>query len=567
MKKRNLFLSLICSIILTVALATTTIIGVVSNNKKPNTNQPNVGNVSDTGNVSDPTVSVDKNADRDGSAEKPYLIYDAESFIKYVSTYGYTAIEKVLVPEMVDALDEQGNVVLDENGVAVKTEKLDENGNVVMIEKVDEEGNVVYNDSCYFELANDIDFAGVEYVTLFNQKLPFNGHLNGKNFALKNVSISVNKANVDSFLYKDADNYNRYDANIALFGKVDGAEIIDITVENISVNVADEVYTYVADGFSQAHDENSVNGIKVATVAAVAKNSTIKANVSGAIVADAYALVVNNNPVSNAAVGGVVGVAVSSTISDSNVDVDFTASCVNKVDEYSVGGIAGHAYYSTIKNMNVKLDVLTTYEQKLYIGGAFGYVVDSEFADSKISLAVAEKNARGNFGMFTNFVYTDATWVAGIAPMAKAAEEEKINISNISVNANVDIDVVYAGAVVEVTASSVAANVNFKNVIVNSNVNVLEGFGFARCLNGAAVVYEEGVVGVDENNYPYHTRIVGKIILAENQATLLASVFEKDYILNGDAASLILVVSENIYNKVVIAEEWKLERLENIVVC
>ena len=87
MKRRNLFLSLICSIMLAVALVTFTVISVVPTKDKSNKNQTSQ-NVSDTGNTGDnqkpenPDVLI--NEGRDGSEELPYVIYSAETFESFV---------------------------------------------------------------------------------------------------------------------------------------------------------------------------------------------------------------------------------------------------------------------------------------------------------------------------------------------------------------------------------------------------------------------------------------------------------------------------------------------------
>ncbi len=596
MKKRNLFLSLICSIILTVALATFTIVSVVSPKKQPNNGG---GDVSEQVSQTNPQ---DVNANRDGSSEKPYLLYDANSFVTLLQTHGYTEVKPVKVPVMVDALDENGDVILDADGNAVKTEKLekvdvldangdpilDEQGNkvqvdqVVMTDKLDENGDVVYNDTCYFELASDIDFAGVNYVTLFNQDKAFNGHLNGKGFALNNVSINVNKENLDAFAYQNNDNKGRYDANIALFGKVKDAEIIDVKLNNIAVNVADEVYDYVDGGaFYTDHNKNAMNDIKVATLAAQAENSTIKAEVSGQVNAGAYTLVLSNLPENNGVLGGLVGLAVRTTIENSKVSVKITTSGSEADASYFVGGIAGQAYYSDVKNVEVDLDVLTSYEKAIDIGGAFGYMVDVDLADARIDIDVQENKARGSFGTIGTygFDYTQASWIAGIAPRMKAAKNEVINVSNVKVYANVAIDAVYGGVVVEVDKASVAGNVNFKNVIVSSDVNTLEAFGFARYLGVATVAYDEDAFEVDANNNAYNVRLVGNVILRNTQdcgngstdptvakGSITVSAFEKTFITAGKGADLKLVVSNSIYNALLQAEKWVVNRLTVAIV-
>ena len=562
MKKRKLFLSLICSIILTVALATFTIISIVP--KKNADNTPNAGNVSE--NVSQ--ESVDINADRDGSAEKPYLIASAEDFSKYIGSYGYIEVKPVKVPEMVDSVDEAGN--------PIKVEKTDENGEVVYIDKVDEEGNVIYNDTCYFELAGDVDFAGVDYVSLFNQDKAFNGHLNGKGFALKNISINVSKDNLDSFIYKNEANKNRYDAKIAIFGAVENAEIIDIKVENIKVDVADEVYNYAASGkFFTDHEQNAMNDIKVATVAAVARDSKLQVAVSGEVKAGGYTLVLGNEPENNSVVGGVVGLAVRTTFENTTANVKFTASNNELNENYFVGGIAGQAYNVTVKGANVALEASTSYTKEISIGGMFGYVKGADVAESAVSLNVKENAARGNFRTTGNkgFDYKLSTWVAGIAPKMTASETAAVKIENVKIVSNVELDAVYAGAVVEVIGTA-----SFKNVIVNSNVDVLEAFGFARYLGTSTLAYDEETFEVDEESTAYNIKLTGKVILNNAQdsgneiegskatGSIAVSAVEKNLVVAGGAANIKIVLSDAIYNKLIYAEKKAVDRLANVVI-
>lgn len=582
MKKRNLFLSLICSIILTVALATFTIISVVSPKKDTNTTPP-AGNVSDNNqNVSDGTQNpTDKpvveqpnlNEGRDGSAEKPYYIYDAESFIEYVGSYGYVEIVPVKVPVMQDAVDEDGNVILDDAGNPVQEPKLDDEGNVVTEDKKDEEGNVIYTDSCYFELSNDIDFAGVEYTTLFNQDKPFNGHIDGKGYALKNVSINVTKDNLASFVYKNTNNKDRYDANIALFGRVESAEIVGLKLDNISVVVADDVYSYVAEGgFFKDFEQNAMNDIKVSTLAAVAKNSKLSVEVVGEIKAAAYTLVVSDEPQSNSAVGGVVGLAIGSEIADTKANVKFTASNNGLEECYFVGGIAGQAYYTKVSKSEVTFEVSTTYTNPINIGGAFGYMVDVELTDTNVNLNVKENVARGTFKNFSKYGYDHATssWVAGIATIAKAADGEIVKVENVNVVSNVELDAVYAGAVLEVSESSVAGNVTFKNVNTNSNVDVLEAFGFARYMGVATVEYDAEDFETDENNNAYNIKLTGKVILANtiDKDGTAVSIFENGFILARKGANLKVVVSEDILYRLTAMEKRIAENeIAGFVVC
>ena len=144
----------------------------------------------------DETIDYDleNESNRNGSAEYPYIIYSAENFNSLISSLGgkQRIVTTPLTEEVVDE------------------------------EVLDEEENKTY-DVNHFELVNDIDFADVEYTTLFNNDEAFIGVIDGKGYAIKNISINVNENNFEekfSFV-KDG---NRY-ARVALFGEMKGAVI------------------------------------------------------------------------------------------------------------------------------------------------------------------------------------------------------------------------------------------------------------------------------------------------------------------------------------------------------
>ena len=114
---------------------------------------------------------------------------------------------------------------------------------------------------------------------------------------------TVNEANLDKFAHSQetisvADNDDgRYNVRIGLFGSVKDAEIVNLTIDNINISVAEEVYSYIdykTNGFKADHEVKSINELIVGTVAGYAKNSTISVNVTGNIDADAYAFYIEN---------------------------------------------------------------------------------------------------------------------------------------------------------------------------------------------------------------------------------------------------------------------------------
>ncbi len=513
MKRRNLFLSLICSVILTVALATFTIVSVVkSNDKGQNDNQST--NVSTS--VSDKTPNL--NEGRDGSAELPYLIYDVESFDHYVGNYGHADVA---------------------NGEEI----------------------------CHYELADDIDFAGTSFATLFNKGNAFNGKIDGKGFALKNISINVNRDNFVDYAYKSAADSNRYNAHIAIFGAIENAEIKDVKVSGISVNVAEDVYAFVSSaGFAETYG-NAVNEITVSTVAAIAKDSIVSVEVEGVISADAYGIYAENHVQGYNAVGGVVAVANGSTISNTKVAVEFNtgAPVEGESKNYFVGGVAGYAYHTTITDTIVNFDMNATYEQAIYVGGVAGYAFDAEIENVKVELGAVELGDRKKIQSGDTINIENYTWVAGAVAIIKADASNKTALTNVTINANVDIDVVYAGVVVEVWSTATEKCVTFTDVVVASQVNVLEAFGFARDVEACEFSLTRTEVDI-ENEAVYNVKLTGKVrLIGTPSDTVVASAFIFEPC--GYAYSNVkAVVSGQIYSQLQRVEQMRLYGDKGLVV-
>ncbi len=539
MKKRNLILSLICSIILTITLVSFTIVGVLSpkNTNKPNGNQG--GNIS----IEDP-VGPQINDGRTGGAEDPYYVYDAESFMDLVSA----------------------------------------------------------NSEAYFELYNDIDFAGVDFVPMYANGTSFKGHIDGKGHSIKNVSINVTRNNLSEVIYNSSVDQNRFNAHIAMFGEIENAEIVNVNFENMNVTVDDEVYAHINNLNDLFGTENnaSLNEITVATVAGVAKNSTIRANVNAVINADAYGIYANKDVQGFNAVGGVVGVANGCTISGievvstpeaqpvegeetesteqaqpvvtikkANIDVKFVSK---NGGHYFVGGVTGYAYNTTISELNAKFDVTCKYDQVLYVGGVSGYGNTVDINNVSVELSAVEAEERFDTQGVETINEAKFTWVAGVVNVIRANNNTQLsNISNVTVKADVDVDAIYAGVVVEVRSTDKVYTVEnmfvtIEDIYVNSNVNTLQAFGIAKNVSHTKVamsnVDAEGAIN------EYDVILTGKILLKDvegEEAVASASVCVT-LGLNGDVycvfgdgydySQVRLAVSSNIFNNLKAIEKF-----------
>ena len=511
MKRRNLFLSLICSIMLAVALVTFTVISVIPTKDKSNKTQTSQ-NVSDTGNTGDteepetpenPDVLI--NEGRDGSEELPYVIYSAETFETFI-------VGKYL----------------------------DEEGKYIDYNETNEDGEFKYpelRDGLYYELDRDIDFAGIDFVTMFNKGIAFNGHINGKGFALKNISINVNKENIDSFTAKN--DAGRYEAHIGIFGEIDGAALKDVKIENINITVADEVYSYVKSGDFATEKGAALKELTIGTIAGVTKatkmvestavdgitgnvetivdvdyNTLENVEITGVIDAGAYSVYATNHVQGFNAMGGVFGVSEDALITNVKTDVQMIA---DEGKNYFIGGVAGYAYRTLVEKSTIKTDVKTSYNQALYIAGVFGYASPIVIDETSVTLNVTEiGEERFNTKGVSQIADVEFTWVAGAVVMLHAEEIEDVTlINNVNIVANVDIDGVYAGVVMDITSNAPEKVIVIQDVIVESTVKVLKANGFARRVSGAVINLTKSAVD-EVNEIEYNVKLLGEVRLNKN---------------------------------------------------
>lgn len=472
MKRRNLFLSLICSIILTIALVTVTIISVVP--KKGGTNGGQTSEQVSDGGTQQPEITI--NDDRDGSAEKPYVIYSADSFKTFV-------VDKYL----------------------------DEDGKYIDYNQVDENGELVYpllNAGLHYELDSDIDFAGQDFTTIFNKGVAFNGHIDGKGHSLKNISINVTKENlVDTYSYTED---GELVANIGIFGELDGAVIENIAFGAINVSMEEGLYSYVWSAEFKT-DNGTMNAIAVGSVAAIAKDTTIKADVDVKLDAFAYSVYVQNRADGLFAVGGMVASAENCEIVDSNVNAEIVA---NQGTKYYVGGIAGSVLNTKIANTEVKSTVTTAFDKALYIGGAVGYSIGLNMDTVEVEFAVSEI---GEERFSTKGVSSiDNTLFVSIAGAVHTinVKETAATVKNVTVKADADIDGIYAGAIMDVVNGNGTILVELTDIIVDSNVNVLKAYGFARKVVDSKITFSQTMIElVDEEEIEYNVKLTGKVRL------------------------------------------------------
>lgn len=493
MKRKNLFLSLIGSILVAVAIVTVTVVSVI----KPKTNNkdgvPGADNININNGVSDDVdiatkYDLENKFNRNGSEEYPYIIYSADNFKTLISTLGG---EKRIVT--VPVTEE----VTGEDGETKTVNLLDEYGHLVFVKVLDENGEETY-DVNHFELVNDIDFSGVAFTTLFNNGKAFIGSIDGNGFAIKNISINVNEKNFEtefSFV-KDGNRYSR----IALFGETKGAVLKDMTIDNLKVSVPSIVYSYISAAkyeIENPYAEMVVAGISAYATDTTLSNVTLNAEVDGSsyFIDDVDK---DGNYLAENAMGGVTAVAKNLTIENSTMNIKLSA---NAGGEYLVGGIAAYGTIAKVSKSSIDVEMITSYSRRLTMAGMFAYGNTLNIQDTIVRFTLKEiANAETRNAYVASLTKdgtakaSDMSTAAGLVAVLRANNDtQKTTISNVKVTSNIDFDCIYAGAILDVYSTDAfnKSLVTLSDIVVDANANVLALHGIARQLVATTVTYSE----------------------------------------------------------------------------
>ena len=508
MRRKNLFLSLICSVLVAVVMISFTVYSLVSTNPNKGKNDNSGSNVSIVGDGNiDPgdeiVINEHINELRDGSEELPYVLFSASNFVEMLSTYGgETQAKRTHQKEQVMVEDENGAIVpkYDEHGNPVYQYKVDEDGNYVYDYVLDGSGNKIYV-PYYFELGRNIDFTGVNVEPLFNNGKEFIGTIDGNGFKLKNISINVTVGEFES-KYSYSEGEYRV-AHIALFGDVKDATIKDVVIENMSVAVEESVYTFVRDVKYDA-SKGFYREIIVGTVAANAEGTVIEnVSVDANINAFAYAIYEQNKAAGYNALGGLVAVANDVEVIDSQITVDIVA---NTGLNFYVGGVAAYADGVKVEDSFIDVSVKSNYAQRLTVAGMFVKAESLRVLNSNVEFALIEKSAtsaqRAEYvsGLGDNAHNNSLGKAAGVVVFLTANNDtQKTVMNNVSIVSTVDYDCIYAGVIMDVdsTDKTNMELVKLTDVDVNSNVNVLVAYGYARQLIAATVTFTENTTAAN----------------------------------------------------------------------
>ena len=485
MKRKNLFLSLISSVLVAVAIITVTIVSVIKPNTKPNGDKGNQGdNISIV--TDDEKYDIENNFNRNGSEEYPYIIYSADSFKNLISKFG--GENRVITKPATE--------IVEIDGVQTEVLKKDSEGHLIFERVLDAEGKETYG-VYNFEFARDVDFSETEYVTLFNAGKPFIGNIDAKGFALKNVSIGVTTENLmTKFSFINA---NKRYARIALFGEIEGSVIKNMKVESLNVSVASDVFAYINDA-QYAYADGQFAELVVAGIAGVARNATISSvSLDARISGSSYALKNEGNALlADNAMGGVVAVAENLTVDGSKVSVSISA---NAGSEYLIGGVAAYGRIAKVSNSEIAVAIDASYSQRLTMAGMFAYARTLEATDCSVNFVLNETASQEARNAYVNELTNGNTTLAQAGKMSTAAgiacvirannSTQKTVISNVTVKSNVDFDCIFAGAILDTYSTSPTTKdlITLTDIIVDANAKVLALHGFARQLVATTVSY------------------------------------------------------------------------------
>lgn len=499
MKKRNLILSLVCSIALTVALVVFTVVTIV----------PKKGS-NDVDFKPSSVVDSEINNDRDGSADKPYIIASTDM------------VQEFLVGKYIN-----------QDGEYIDYNEKDTDENYLHPELAE---------GLHFEVASDIDYAGVDFDTIFNKGMAFNGTIDGKNHTIKNITINVTRENLSNFMYLGSKGYR---AHIGLFGKLDGAKITNLKIENIKVNITQEVLDYLRDEDTKfvVDNKNVMYELTVGLFAGLAFDSEINVDIQGSIEGFSYCYREDDKASGTNAIGGLVGSAVNTNITGSVAKTNMTLIGTN----YFIGGLVGKAYNVVANDARAELNLSARYNQKIYVGGIAGYSTGIEVNNSQVALNVTESGDRISndmIGLLSSDSVNETINIAGLVSFIRANDDtQKAIFKNNLVISNIAIDGVYAGAYIEVwsTADKTQKLIILENNKMVSNVDTLKASGIAIIMKNTLIISKLSLDGAG-----YDFAITGTARLTKQSCALIS--FSCDDIpttLNGEGYETLTIILGN----------------------
>ena len=268
------------------------------------------------------------------------------------------------------------------------------------------------DDGYYYELTNDIDLSGIEWIAP-----PFSGIFDGKGYSIKNMSfvgdIENNSAHLGLFsigsgiiqnlrieeatfiVNMTSDNsssYNAYYGGLVAYaiGKlyIDNCEIGEYT--SVSINNQTGGYTYAGGLVGQAYASSTVT----------IQNSTNSGSVSAT----------GDN---SACAGGFIGESTNVTITNSTNNGDVSATSTGDT-RACAGGLVGNTYDAIIAKSHNSGNVSAASGSFVCAGGLVGDTHNTIIYTSKNSGTVSSSGGRASAGGLIGLIWTDGSREAAI---------------------------------------------------------------------------------------------------------------------------------------------------------
>ncbi|MFY0516230.1 GA-like domain-containing protein [Lysinibacillus sp. UGB7] len=270
---------------------------------------------------------------------------------------------------------------------------------------------VAQNYTSYFVLTADIDMNHVAWSPIGNAAVPFNGHVDGNGFKIKNVNVTTG---------------NGYGG---LFGYISGGSVKNLTIENISVvsTAGDYIGGVVGYGKNAKIENVMVEGNNQIKTTAGSYVGMIAGYLTGAPTSGSFAaskvaaIGTIDASGSKSYIGGVFG----RTASKANADQVFSMVNVNASASNNVGGIVGN---NATEITNVQQ--VGKVEGSNYVGGLAGQQISTgvmkyAFTYGKVNGLAAKGNVGGAMGDFDGtatqiFAFNDAVTGLNAATTGKA---------------------------------------------------------------------------------------------------------------------------------------------------
>ncbi|MBO5947385.1 hypothetical protein J6Q66_00940 [bacterium] len=312
-----------------------------------------------------------------------------------------------IVPETPDADDTETTKYI--TPVISKTDVELEDEGYIVIHTAQEFIDAI-NDDLYtgIALGTDIDFEGIDYVSLGTNNNPFSGIINGNGYKIKNLTI------------ESSDEY------VGLFGATDGAIIENVILENVNIKGDRYVGALIGKAFSTTitnsyvlggtvEGNNNVGGlIGYADSSEITTSYTeldlVKANMSdaGGFIGDILKTNISKSYAKTTVETDGRGGVFTGGNNSSNIENSF--ACGEVIGRSGIGGFSGRNVATTISNSYSSVNVIGTTDVGAFIGEFVGNsasnIVENSFFDFEVA---------GMTDAVGTFYSSDATQVATLA--------------------------------------------------------------------------------------------------------------------------------------------------------